>query len=557
MISSLRISNYALIRDIEFHPVDGLNIITGETGAGKSIILGALSLLQGRRADQKIVKNSDEKSVVEARFELSNELATSIAPLLKSADAPELEGYCILHREIAPSGRSRAFINDSPVTLATLEQVADRLIDIHSQHKNLLIADPTFQRQVLDHLAANAPLLDDYHSIYADYREALHRYTDARDAIGRTRADSDYLQYQLAELQDVRLIAGEDIDLEQQRDEIANSAAINTHLNEAADAMSLGEQNASQLTAKALDALLHLSDFDPEYEQLAKRVEDMRLELVDIADTLSQRVSTLRDNPITLEQIDERLGKINTLKAKHKVETVDALIALRDNLAKRLANMADAENILGELEREARVLKRRAMEVATELSAKRIAAASQLQQMLQERSLPLGLNNLICNIAVTTGKLNPDGIDTVEYLFAFNKNQTPLPIGSTASGGEISRVMLALKSILAEHVKLPTIIFDEIDTGVSGDVANRMGELLTTIGRSMQVISITHLAPVAACGKTHFKVFKRDNDVATETSITTLSHEERRHELALMISGNPDDSAALATADTLLKHHSK
>ncbi len=555
MISSLVISNYALIRDIDFEPENGLNIITGETGAGKSIIMGALSLLQGRRADLKVVANTNEKSVVEARFELTPELLSTIRPILEEAESPIYEDYCILHREISPSGRSRAFINDSPVTLNILEQISDRLIDIHSQHKNLLIADSDFQRKVLDNLAKNDLLLEQYHSIYTDYRHALRNFADTRDSIERTKMDADYLQYQLDELQALNLIAGEDADLESQREEFANSSDLSSYISDAANAMTLGDQNAETLTAKALDALRHIAELSPEYQQLAERLETMRVELTDIAETLTLQASNLRNDPEALEQIDQRLSRLSSLKTKHKVETVDELIAVRDKLAGRLAELADADNVLNTLERKARALKRDAIEVATAISNNRKSAAKKLEALLRERAMPLGLPNLVCDIAVSTGKLNPEGIDTVEYLFAFNKNQSPLPIGQTASGGEISRVMLALKSILAEHINLPTIIFDEIDTGVSGDVANRMGALMASIGKSMQVITITHLPQVAACGNAHFKVFKHDNEEATETSIIRLNNEQRRSELALMLCGNPSDSSALSTADSLLKQH--
>ena len=396
MISNLRISNYALIREIEITPQGGLNIITGETGAGKSIILGALSLLQGHRADPKVVKNSQEKSVVEARFELSDTLLSAIEPLLKEADVPIFDDYCILHREISPSGRSRAFVNDSPVTLNILQQIADRLIDIHSQHKNLLIADGDFQRQVLDNLATNEQFLSEYQKIYAEYRQALRRFTDARDAIERTRSDADYLQYQLDELQQMKLTAGEDTELEAQRNELANSSEIATRLGEAANAMSLGEQNASNLTSSALDSLQRIAEFDPEYAKLVERLQSMRIELTDIADTLADKASILRDDPAALEQAENRLNRINSLKSKHKVTSVDNLIELRDNLANRLAQVANADKVLEKLEREARALKRRALETANILSAKRKEAALLLKETLEERATPLGLNNLVC-----------------------------------------------------------------------------------------------------------------------------------------------------------------
>jgi DNA repair protein RecN (Recombination protein N) len=555
MISSLSISNYALIREIEIKPVAGLNIITGETGAGKSIMMGALSLLQGRRADLSVVNNPAEKAVVEAVFELDADTAKALHPILQEAEVTENDGYCILRREILPSGRSRAFVNDVPATLPVLEQISAHLIDIHSQHKNLLLADSSFQLSVLDKLAENEALLAQYHGVYADYRKALRRYVDARDSIERTRADADYLEYQLDEIDHLQLVADEDTELAERREALEAASAIGSHLVDAADALMWADGNAVQQVKRAIDALADVSEISAEFRPLLDRLQVVKVELADIADSVALSASGVRDDSQTLEDIDDRLGRLNQLMSKHKVDSVNALIAKGDDMRRRLAEAADADNVLGSLEQAARALKKQAVTLATELSQRRSTAAHVLEQKICERAMPLGLDNLVCNIAITVGKLNADGHDTIEFLFAFNKNQQPMPIGDTASGGEISRVMLALKSILADHIHLPTIIFDEIDTGVSGDVAARMGALMAAIGSRMQVITITHLPPVAARGAAHFKVYKRDNDTSTQTYIAPLSPAERRMEIALMLSGNADDPAALATADSLLNQH--
>ncbi len=557
MITSLRISNYALIRELELTPNPSFNIITGETGSGKSIIMGALSLLQGRRSDAKTFGVQLEKSAVEAEFSLTPELAAAVNAIISDAGASENElctDKCVLRREITPSGRSRAAVNGVQVQLAVLGSVASLLLDIHSQHKNLLLGEASFQLEVLDTLAKNAALLAEYKAIYADYRVALQNFARTRDEIERTRADADYLEYQLNELDSLDLTEGEEEELEQQRTTLANASELSEVLTTAANALQWDEANASDLLSQALSAINDAAAISDDYAGFAERLQSVVDEVDDIADAVSQQAMGMRDNPRDLDEIERRLSRIYTLKNKHRVDSVEALIEIRDSLSERLAALNDAEHLLKELEKTARGLKRAAMEKATALSARRKTAASQLINELTSRARPLGMANLSVDVRVISGKLNPDGIDTVEFLFAFNKNQAPAPIGNRASGGEISRVMLALKSVTAEHQHLPTIIFDEIDTGVSGDVANRMGELMAHISRHMQVLTITHLPQVAAKGLRHFKVFKRDDDTSTRTFITQLTHDERRSELALMLSGNSADTTALAAADNLLKH---
>jgi len=553
MISSLKISNFALIRDIQFQPGPGFNIITGETGAGKSIIMGAISLLQGKRAENRGDGNRDDKTVVEATFSITPVLAESINKVLAEAGIGPVDGeICVLRREILPSGRSRATINGISVQLAVLGAVADYLVDIHSQHKNLMLADEAFQRDTLDALAGNHDLLAQYHKIYADYRVALRRFANTRDEIENTRTDADYLEYQLNELASLDLEHGEEEGLMQQRDILANASIISEQLSQAANALSWDNANASDMLSLALDAMRRAADISDEYASLLERLEALKTELDDVSDTIADGARTMDDDPKALDAIEKRLNRIHALEAKHHVDSVEALIEIRNRLKARLEALNDAPITLKHLEAEARALKREALEKANTISARRKEAAAELTRLLTLRARPLGMDNLKIDIRVNSGKLNPDGIDNVEFLFAFNKNSQPVSISSHASGGEISRVMLALKSITAEHQKLPSIIFDEIDTGVSGDVANRMGALMADIGRHIQVLTITHLPGVASRGSQHFKVFKRDDDSGTATYIMQLDADSRRAELAMMLSGKADDPAALAAAESLL-----
>ncbi len=554
MITSLRIINYALIRNLELKPAEGFNIITGETGAGKSIIMGALSLLQGKRADARGYVQ-EERSVVEADFEISEEIAARINQVLDEAGVAHIESNRLtLRREIRPTGRSKATVNGTQVQLSVLGEVADKLVDIHSQHKNLLLADPDFQLEVLDSLADNKELLEEYKKIYADYRVALRKFADTREEISRTASDADYLEYQLNDLNSVQLSAGEEEELERQRNALANSSAISEKLALAASNLIWADNSASELVSTALSAINDAAGMSEEFAPVAQRLESMLTELDDVADSIADHASRMQDNPLALEEIEQQLNKIYALKTKHRVGSVEELIAIRDNITSRLEALNDSETLLKSLENEARMLKKQALEKANVLSSRRKTAASELVKLLTQRARPLGLTNLNIDVCVNTGKLNPNGIDTVEYLFSFNKNQQPQPIGSRASGGEISRVMLALKSITAEHSHIPTIIFDEIDTGVSGDVAKRMGNLMAEIGRHMQVVTITHLPQVAARGERHFKVYKVDEADSTRTHISLLDTEQRKAELSLMLSGNPCDPTALAAAENLMKN---
>lgn len=550
MLRSLHISNYALIDtvDITFH--NGLNIITGETGAGKSIMLGALSLILGERADLKAVRDSGRKSVIEATFEIHD--YRRLKEYCVANDIEWDDNVCILRREIAPAGRSRAFINDSPVTLDLLSHVAMLLVDIHSQHNNRLLSSPEFQLSIIDTLAGNEELLADYSRRFLTYRRALKRLRDTRKAIEQNRQDEDFTRFQLEQLDAMNLERGEQEQLEKDREVLANITEIKTTLGGALDALSNGTHNALALLGDAVEYCEQLSQVLEDADNIVERLNTAHIELRDIADTLSDFDRDLNADPDELEAVERRLNDIYSLQSKHHVNSVDELIELRENFRIKLSTLENSSYTIEELEKEARRAKAAAREIAAELTRRRTEEARRFEQILCETASPLGMKNLRAHVEITTGDMTPAGMDTVEFRFAFNKNQTPIPVGGAASGGEISRLMLSIKNIIASRMQLPSIIFDEIDTGVSGDVANRMGRMMRDISRSIQVMAITHLPQVAALGNAHYKVYKLDDDDATHTHIRQLGDDERVDEIAVMLSGSTVDSAARANALSLL-----
>lgn len=560
MIESLHISNYALIDSIDIEFAPGFNIITGETGAGKSIIMGALSLLLGGRADSRAIRCTDRKSVIEAVF--SVDAADGVAAILKQNDLDADGTEIILRRELSASGgRSRAFVNDTPVNLPLLKQVAERLVDIHSQHENQLLAQPDYQLGIIDSLAGNGALLAEYGKAYEAFRAALKKYTDTRDLIRRTRDDADFIQYQYEQLAAMSLQPGEHQALEQEREVLSNVGEIKDSLEKALSPLVNAPENVLSLLTAAVGAVRELAETfeggDVDYSALADRLDSARIEISDVTDTISDVDSRTGADPHRLADVERRLSELYSLELKHHVEDADGLIALRDRLARQIEALDDAENVLSALEHAARRAKKTAWELAQQLSERRSAAASDFAMRLRERASLLGMPNLRCEISITKDKLGSEGLDHVQFLFAFNKNQPLMPVGNTASGGELSRLMLTVKSIVAESMHLPSIIFDEVDTGVSGDIAGRMGAMMAEMGRYIQVITITHLPGVAACGRRHFKVYKEDDETSTNTRIRTLSEEERPGEIALMICGSSDDEAALANARALLSKCSK
>ena len=550
MIKTLHISNYALIDRIDITFFPGLNIITGETGAGKSIILGALGLLLGGRADTKVVRDPNVKSVIEATF--SADGYTSLQQFCEENDIDWDDDTVILRREISTTGRSRAFINDSPVNLAQLQTAGLFLIDIHSQHQNLLLASPPYQLQVIDSVACNATLNDEFHTLYNSYRQALRQYKQERIALDKARANEEFLRYQYDMLVNASLQPGELKELENERKLLANMAQVKASLQLIGGALTDGDTNADDLVREAAAEASQIASYVDDGEALADRLEALRVELRDIAATFADADGALSDDPARLDEVEERLNLLYDLLRRQQAETIEQLIEIRDRLANEIKAIDLGDEGLQKSETAAKKAKRAAMEKAEELSASRKAAAQQFAADLKERATPLGMKNLQVEISIKPVQLSTTGIDAIEFLFAFNKNQPLMPVGSTASGGEISRLMLSIKSLVAHKMQLPSIVFDEVDTGVSGDVAHRMGALMKDISENIQVIAITHLPQVAAKGNAHFRVFKTDTDSSTITRIELLTPENRIAEIAQMLSGSTIDQAALANARALI-----
>lgn len=555
MLESLHISNYALIDliDIRFH--EGFNVITGETGAGKSIILGALSLLLGSRADTRVVTKPDAKSVIEAVFTVND--YPQLKDFCLKEDIEWDDERCILRREISPAGRSRAFVNDSPVPLAKLREVSMHLIDIHSQHQNQLLATPEFQLDVIDTLASNSQRLRDYQLRFNALRDAVKRLKGMRAKIERSREDEEFTRYQLEQLEELDLHPGEQAELERERDVLNNLGVIKTALSKAISSLDGDESGALSMVERAAEACDDIEEVLDASDNIAERLEYVRIEISDIASTLSAIDENLRADPATLNAIEERLSAIYSLCHKHRMDDADGLIELRDSLRNKLKALDNSDDLLEELEKEARRAKALAKESALEISAARKDAAERFGRRLAEVAMPLGMKNLRCEIRVSPADMTATGIDNVEFMVAFNKNQPLMPVGATASGGEISRLMLSIKSIIASSMQLPSIIFDEIDTGVSGDVANRMGEMMLDISKTIQVTTITHLPQVASKGDNQYRVYKEDDEHSTHTRIALLNEEERVRSIAAMLGGSEIDEAALAAARSLLGKKNK
>lgn len=552
MLQSLHISNYALIDNVNIDLNSGFNIITGETGAGKSIMLGALSLILGERADSKVIRNPEKKSIIEAEFEISQ--YPQLTSFFEENDIDNNENVCILRREITSNGRSRAFVNDTPVTLPKLQSIALQLVDIHSQHQNLLLSTPEFQLDIIDNLAGNKDKLSVYNKLYNDYRQAVKLLAEKQRQLEQSQDDEEFIRFQLQQIESLNLNEGEQEELEKEREIIANITNIKTSLTESINRLSASNNNILSQLDSVLNECQYLSEYLNADENISERLESAIIELKDISETLSDYDSELNADPNELENIEDRLSEIYSLQRKFHVNTISELLQLQDKFKEQINTLENKDNTIAELTAEAKRTYSVAMKAAQEISIARKEEAKRFAETLKQKALPLGMKNLQCEINVSPTNLSPTGIDKVEFLFSFNKNQTPMPVGNTASGGEISRLMLSIKSIIAEKMHLPSIIFDEVDTGVSGNVANRMGDMMNGIANNIQVIAITHLPQVAAKGNTHYKVFKEDDDISTKTHIKQLSYNERIDELSIMLSGNKDDQAARANATSLLNN---
>ena len=551
MLSSLHISNYALIGSLDLDLKHGFSVITGETGAGKSIILGALGLLQGNRADTKAIKTGEKKCIVEGTFETEG---LGVRGLLEKEDIDCDDTTITIRREISASGKSRTFINDSLATLNLLREVSQHLIDIHSQHQNLLLGRETFIIDTLDCIAAAPGTLHDYRTAYREWHESESKLRRMREQAAKAQQEQDFITFQLEELERLQLKEGEKQQLEEELQILAHAEEVRQALCSAGNL--LGNDEDDSLPArlsKAREALESIADFLPAAQEMAERIESARIEINDIARETENEADGIEADPARLAYVEERLSNIYSMLKKHHVETDTELIARQTSMRKQLNLIENADALIARQEETARNARKRMLAEASALTENRLKAAASIEQQLKERLQHMGMPNGQFRFDFTKRQM-PDitGTDAVRFLFSANKAVAPQDIAQTASGGEIARVMLVLKAIIAQQKEMPTIIFDEIDTGVSGTMAERMGQVMQQISTRAQVICITHLPQIAALGSNHYKVYKEEGDDGTESHITPLNETQRVEEIAHMLSGEHLTPEALANAQTLL-----
>ncbi|MBQ8601709.1 MAG: DNA repair protein RecN [Bacteroides sp.] len=555
MLQSIHIQNYALIEmlDIDFHP--GFSVITGETGAGKSIILGAIGLLLGQRADIKAIKKDANKCIVEAHFNIAPyQLESFFEEHDMEYDAQE----CILRRELYASGKSRAFINDSPASLAQMKELGEKLVDVHSQHQNLLLNHEDFQLNVLDILAHNEKELTEYKQLYANYKQTCNQLNELIDQAEKSRQDEDYIRFQLKQLDEANLQEGEQTELEQEAETLSHAEDIKAALYKADQILSSNEMSLLSATKECMQTLHGLSKVYTPSQEWTNRLESCYIELKDLSHEIANASEDVEFNPTRLDYVNERLNLIYSLQQKHHLSTVEELIALTEDYRKQLDNITSFDDRIAELTFQKDNLYNKVIKQASILTQLRQKAAKEVEGQMQHLLVPLGMPNVRFAVEMTLrNEPGSKGMDSVSFLFSANKNGTLQQVSSIASGGEIARVMLSLKAMIAGAVKLPTIIFDEIDTGVSGSIAEKMALIMQEMGQAdRQVISITHLPQIAARGTTHYKVYKEDTDTGTNSHIRQLNNEERINEIAHMLSGATLTEAALNNAKALLNNES-
>ena len=551
MLRSLYIQNYALIEKLDIGFDSGFSVITGETGAGKSIILGAIGLLLGQRADVKSIRKGASKCIIEARFDVS---AYGMQPFFE-ANELEYEDECILRRELYASGKSRAFINDTPASLAQMKELGELLIDVHSQHQNLLLNKEGFQLNVLDLLAHDDAELAAYQKLYNDWRQARQDLEALVARAEQSRADEDYIRFQLEQLEEANLTDGEQEELEQEAEMLTHAEDIKAGLYRAGQALNADEGGVLEALKDCQNTMMGLRSVFAPAGELADRLDSVYIELKDISQEVSDKEEEVEFNPARLDEVNARLNLIYSLQQKHRVDTVKALLSLQESYALQLSAITSSDEDIARLEAQVKELFSQVTTQAQVLTEARTRAAREVERQMAARLVPLGMPNVRFQVEMGVRKEpGGHGADTVNFLFSANKNGVLQNISSVASGGEIARVMLSVKAMIAGAVKLPTIVFDEIDTGVSGEIADRMADIMQEMGdNDRQVISITHLPQIAARGRAHYKVYKEDNEVETNSHIRRLTDDERVEELAHMLSGATLTEAALNNARALLK----
>ena len=554
MLTSLHIQNYALIDRLDIDFESGFSVITGETGAGKSIILGAIGLLLGQRADSKSIKAGAAKCVIEAHFDLS---AYGMKGYFEENDLEYDDDECILRRELSASGKSRSFINDVPASLSQMKELGEQLIDVHSQHQNLLLGKEGFQLSVVDILANDARELSAYKETYNQWKSLTAELNALIEEAEKSRADEDYLTFQLEQLDALNIQAGEQEELEAEADPLNHAEEIKSGLYAAGQCLRPDDGEGALNALKEVQR--HLRDIArvfPLADELQERIGSCHIELKDICDEVESALDQVEFNPVRMEQVNDRLNQLYTLEQKHHVQTDAELQTLAEELRTRLDAITSYDDRIADLKKQRQATYDQLMKQAEALTALRKEAAKRIEQQLTEHLIPLGMPNVQFRIEFTPRR-EPDatGVDSLTFLFSANKNGQLQDIAHVASGGEIARVMLSLKALIAGAVKLPTIIFDEIDTGVSGKIAERMALIMQEMGQAdRQVISITHLPQIAARGTAHYRVYKEDTDTGTTSHLVRLNEEERVTEIAHMLSGETLTDAAMENARELLKN---
>lgn len=553
MLKQLYIRNFTLIDTLDIHFNPGFSVITGETGAGKSIILGAINLLLGQRADVKSIKSNSSKCVIEAHFDISRYNMQDFF-IENNIDFDDTD--CILRRELNSSGKTRSFINDTPVALNLMRTLGQQLIDIHSQHQNLLLNEEDFQLNVVDIIAKDRELL-------IKYKEHFNAYKDAKKAVDRlckeieeNKKNEDYIRFQLKELTEAELKDGMQEELERESEKLSHVEEIKTALYSAGTSLNSYESDNNVLdkVKEASHSIIGITSIYPEISSISDRLESCFIELKDISDEINSEADNIEFDPSRLEQINSQLDKIYSLEQKYHVSNIADLINIQNNLEKQISNIDNSDEELDKLKSEEARLLKECEAIASELTEIRTKASKVIEQEMRNRLIPLGIPNVRFSIKIENKNISEDGHDRISFLFSANTSTPVQPVAQVASGGEIARVMLSLKAMISGAVKLPTIIFDEIDTGVSGKIAEKMGDIMQEMGKAnRQVISITHLPQIAAKGTTHYKVFKEETEHGTSSRMLILSKDERTKEIAQMLSGSEISDAAINNAKELLK----
>ena len=550
MLKHLYIKNFTLIDqlDIAFH--SGFSVITGETGAGKSIILGAIGLLLGNRADSKQIKQGEKKCTIEAHFDLSH---YGFESFFEDNDIDFEPEDTIIRRELTASGKSRAFINDTPVSLQMMRILGEQLIDIHSQHQNLLLQKDDFQLNVVDIIAQDSTALSAYHSSYQHYKESLQRLSDLKEQIANAQENEEFMRFQFNELESAGLVEGRQQELEQESETLSHSEDIKTAYYEADHLLNDDDNGIIYKLGESLDSLSNIENVYPKAKDVVQRLSSVHIELKDIASEVGSEVENIEFDPSRLDSINQQLDQLNTLEQKYHVSTEKELIEIRDNIAEQLQSIDNSDEELESLTKKVDEELKLCTEKAAKLTELRLKAGKVVEKEMSQRLIPLGIPNVRFKVDITSKPLSLDGADKVQFLFSANTSTAMEPVAQVASGGEIARVMLSLKAMISGTVKLPTIIFDEIETGVSGKIAQKMALIMQEMGNNnRQVISITHLPQIAALGSSHYKVEKEETAEGTRSHMRELNQEERVSEIAQMLSGADISDAALQNARELL-----